>query len=236
MRTEDSRSVYKLFDDNYSRAVIQAGGLPLLLPAIPEEVGTLLNSVDGLLVPGGLDIHSRHFGEELHPTVNLHEERDAFEMAAIQEALNRDMPLLAICRGAQLLNVVLGGSLWQDLPGQVQEYEQTQGKVPLNHWHDPATEPAHSVSIQRESRLKDIQGVETLQVNTHHHQALKAIGRGLVVTATAPDGVVEGVELPDKRFVVGIQWHPECLFKQYPEHARPFKALVQACQARDNKK
>lgn len=232
LRTEDSRSVYKLFDDNYARATVQAGGIPLVLPSFMDDIPSLLDSVDGLLIPGGLDIHSRHFGEELHPTVKLQEERDAFEMAAIQEALNRDMPILAICRGIQILNVLLGGSLWQDLPGQVEEYTKANGLPPLEHWHDPASETAHGVVIKRDSRLHQIQGAETLQVNTHHHQALKAIGSGLTVAATAPDGVVEAVELPGKRFVLGIQWHPECLFKQYPEHFKPFKALVEACQAR----
>jgi putative glutamine amidotransferase len=195
-----------------------------------EEVSSLLNSVDGLLIPGGLDIHSRRFGEELHPTVKLHEERDDFEMAAVQEAVKRDIPVLAICRGAQILNVALGGSLWQDLPGQAGEYTKLNGGPPQEHWHDPASEPAHGIMIKKTSTLFKIQGSETLQVNTHHHQALKAIASGLAVTATAPDGVVEAVELPGKRFVLGLQWHPECLFQQYPEHFKPFKAFVEACR------
>jgi putative glutamine amidotransferase len=229
LRTEDERSVYKLFDDNYARAIVQAGGIPLVLPSFVEEVSSLLDGVDGLLLPGGLDIHSRHFGEELHPTVKVQEERDAFEMALIREALKRDMPLLAICRGAQILNVTLGGSLWQDLPGQAEEYMKAYGMPPQTHWVDPPSEPAHPVRLERESRLHRIQGSEVLQVNTHHHQALKAIGKGLVVSAKAPDGIVEAVELPGKRFVVGVQWHPECLFQKYPEHFKPFKAFVEAC-------
>jgi putative glutamine amidotransferase len=228
LRTEDARSVYKLFDDNYARAIVQAGGIPLVLPSFVEEVSTLLDSVDGLLIPGGLDIHSRRFGEVLHPTVKLHEERDDFEMAVVQEAVKRDIPVLAICRGAQILNVALGGSLWQDLPGQAKEYMKAYGMPPQEHWHDPASEPAHSILIKKASTLFKIQGSESLQVNTHHHQALKAIASGIVVTATAPDGVVEAVELPGKRFVLGLQWHPECLFKEYPEHFKPFKTFVEA--------
>jgi putative glutamine amidotransferase len=230
LRTEDSRSVYKLFDDNYARAIVQAGGIPLVLPSFVEEVSSLLDSVDGLLIPGGLDIHSRRFGEELHPTVKLHEERDDFEMAAVHEAVKRDIPVLAICRGAQILNVALGGSLWQDLPGQAKEYMKAYGMPPQEHWHDPAGEPAHGILIKKASMLFKIQGSEALQVNTHHHQALKAIPSGLAVTATAPDGVVEAVELPGKRFVLGVQWHPECLFQKYPEHFKPFSAFVDACR------
>jgi putative glutamine amidotransferase len=228
LRTEDSRSVYKLFDDNYARAIAQAGGIPLVLPSFVEEVSSLLDTVDGLLIPGGLDIHSRRFGEDLHPTVKLHEERDDFEMAVVQEAVKRDIPVLAICRGAQILNVALGGSLWQDLPGQAGEYLKLNGMPPQEHWHDPASEPAHGIMIKKNSALFKIQGSETLQVNTHHHQALKAIAKGLVVTATATDGVVEAVELPGMRFVLGVQWHPECLFREHPEHFKPFKAFVEA--------
>jgi putative glutamine amidotransferase len=230
LRTEDARSVYKLFDDNYARAIVQAGGIPLVLPSFVEEVSTLLDSVDGLLIPGGLDIHSRHFGEELHPTVKLQEERDEFEMAVVQEAVKRDIPVLAICRGAQILNVALGGSLWQDLPGQAKEYMKAYGMPPQEHWHDPASEPAHGIVIKKASKLFKIQGSEALQVNTHHHQALKAVAKGLVVSATAPDGVVEAVELTGKRFVVGLQWHPECLFQKYPEQFKPFKTFVEACE------
>jgi putative glutamine amidotransferase len=228
LRTEDSRSVYKLFDDNYARAIVRAGGLPLVLPSFLDDIPSVLESVDGLLIPGGLDIHSKHFKEELHPKVELHEERDAFEMALLRAALKKNMPVLAICRGAQILNVALGGSLWQDLPGQAEQYMKAHGLPPLNHWHDPASEPAHPVKIERKSLLYRVQGATTLQVNTHHHQALKAIGKGLAVTATAPDGVVEAVELSGKGFVLGVQWHPECLFQQYPEHFKPFKAFVEA--------
>jgi putative glutamine amidotransferase len=153
------------------------------------------------------------------------EARDALEIELTMHALSADLPLLAICRGVQVLNVALGGSLHQDIP--------TDPGSPIAHsQNDPRHVPTHSVKVDAGTKLAGVLGTHTLDVNSFHHQAIKAIGRGLVATATAPDGIVEGVEGTDERFVIGVQWHPEDLVGHDPAAARLFAALVAAAQRR----
>jgi Predicted glutamine amidotransferases len=190
--------------ENYARAVVHAAGLPIMLPHEPDRAEAYLDLVDGLIISGGnFDVDPALFGASArHPTVKTKDRRTAFELAVTRGALARDMPVLGICGGQQLLHVVLGGSLIQHIPDEVENalaHEQP----------NPRDEPGHEVAIVAGTRLRDIVGVDRLPVNSAHHQAAKDVPDGLVVNAFADDGVIEGIELPEKRFCIGVQWHPE---------------------------
>jgi len=210
--------------DDYVRAVEKAGGLPVVLaPGRPEDAADLLDSVDGLLLTGGADVDPSLYGEERHQTVTrVIPERDAFEIALCREALRKDQALLAICRGQQVLNVATGGTLIQDIPSQVSGAGD----------HDPETErweTVHQVRILPRTRLREILERETIDVNSFHHQAVRGLGQGLVVSATsAADGVIEGIEMPGRRLAVGVQWHPEAFWDQPQDFQPLFEALVKA--------
>jgi putative glutamine amidotransferase len=209
--------------ENYIRAVRNAGGLPVLLPHEPDLASEYLSLVDALVITGGgFDIDPVLFGASFrHPSVTTKVRRTAFELAAAEAALSRDMPLLGICGGEQLLNVVGGGTLIQDIADEVPKALPHRQKNPRN-------EPAHAVEIRAGSLLDRIAGRRRLEVNSAHHQAVKAAGAGLVVCALAPDGVVEGIEDPGRRFCLGVQWHPE--FEISEADRAIFRALVEAAQ------
>ena len=219
------REIFALRDD-YVRAVERAGGLPVVLaPGTPEDAPVLLDHLDGLLLTGGADVDPGLYGQPPHETVTrIIPERDALEVALCREALRRDMPLLAICRGQQVLNVATGGTLIQDLP--------SQWKGAVNH--DPEGErwsPAHDVRILPGTRLREILGQERVEVNSFHHQAVKEPGQGVVVSAFAEeDDVVEGIEIPGRRLAVGVQWHPEAFWDKDGRFQPLFEALVKACR------
>jgi putative glutamine amidotransferase len=190
--------------ENYCNAVRRAGGLPILLPHDPDAAFSYLDRIDGLIVTGGgFDVDPTLFGAETrHPTVTTKDRRTAFEFAATRGAIDRGMPVLGICGGQQLLNVVLGGTLIQHIPDEV------PGCV-AHRQPNPRNEPGHRVQVIAGTLLHRITGVERLGVNSAHHQAVKEAGPGLVVDAVAEDGVVEGIEYPRHRFCLGVQWHPE---------------------------
>ncbi len=199
-----SRLPWYALRENYVSSVGRAGGLPILLPHEPDEAEAYLERIDGLVVTGGaFDIDPALFGAaSRHPTVTTKDRRTRFEWAATKAAIERDMPLLAICGGQQLLNVVLGGTLYQHIPDEVENalaHEQP----------NPRTEPGHTVRIARGTMLYEICRVEELSVNSAHHQAAKTVGAGVVVNATSEDGVIEGIEDPRLAFCLGVQWHPE---------------------------
>jgi putative glutamine amidotransferase len=217
-----SDEVFSLRDD-YVRSVEKAGGLPLVFaPGRPEDAAALLDRVDALVLSGGADVDPAQYDETPHETVTrVIPERDVFELALCREALRRDLPILAICRGHQVLNVATGGTLVQDIPSQ----------LPGAGAHDPDTErweTAHEVLVLPGTRLREILGSAKVAVNSFHHQAVKDLGQGLVLSArAADDGVVEGIEMPDRRFVVGVQWHPEAFWDHEP-HDPLFRAFVRA--------
>jgi putative glutamine amidotransferase len=207
-------SYYKL-DRNYVRSVERAGGLPILMPALetPREIRDFLDRVDGFLFTGGPDINPCRWKEKPHPKTDLmHEDRERCDFLALGEALKRDLPALCICCGHQELNVALGGSLHQhvyDLPG-------------VKAHSEGAT---HPVAMTGASMTRDIVGVPQPTVNSWHHQAIHSLGRGLVVTAESPDGLIEGVESQNHRFMIGVQWHPERM-QDDPRQQSLFRALV----------
>jgi|SRR5579884_1343660 len=207
--------------ENYCSAVKHAGGLPMLLPHDPELAESYLDRIDGLLVTGGgFDVDPALFGApSRHPSVKTKDRRTAFELAAARGALARDMPVLGICGGEQLLAVALGGTLVQHIPDEI------PGALP-HRQPNPRHEPGHGVRIVPGTLLHRIAGADRLAVNSAHHQAVKTAGPGVVVDAVAEDGVVEGIEDPRRRFCLGVQWHPE--FELSDGDRRIFRAFVEA--------
>ena len=207
---------------NYFSAVAAAGGLPIALPHEPELAQHYLALVDGLVVTGGaFDVDPSLFGESRHPTVTTKDRRTAFELAICREAHRADMPSLGICGGQQLMNVALGGTLIQHIPDEIQN--------PLAHEQpNPRDEPGHAVAVTNGSQLVQIVAGLTMNVNSAHHQAVKLVAPGLVTNAVAPDGVIEGIEDPTRRYFIGVQWHPE--FSIDPGDAKLFTALIAACR------
>lgn len=208
---------------NYFSALVDAGALPVALPHHPELAESYLDEIDGLLVTGGaFDVDpSLYGGGPAHPTVTLKAGRTDFELAVTRGALRRDMPVLGICGGQQLLAVALGGTLIQHIPDSIKgalEHEQP----------NPRHEPGHEIAIEANTLLARIVGKPRMAVNSAHHQAVDRPGEGAVVNAVAPDGVVEGVEHPGYRFALGVQWHPE--YAVDPADPLIFDAFVKACR------
>ena len=211
---------------SYCDAVLAAGGAPLLLPPMPEgALRAAFGRLDGLLLPGGGDVAAHRYGGPDSGLLTLvEEERDALEIALTCWALADELPTLAICRGIQVLNVAAGGTLIQDVPSQV--------AGALVHRSAPGSPPEHlehTVALAPGSRLAAVYAPEgEVWVNSRHHQAVDTVAPGLRTTAVATDGVIEGIEAEDGRFVVGVQWHPENLAPADAATRRLFAALVQA--------
>ena len=210
------------------RAILAAGGRPYLLPsALPLEVlPEVVSEFDGFMVSGGGDIHPEFFGGQMHPSIDgIDRERDEFELELCRQAVAMNKALLGICRGQQVLNVALGGNLIVDIPSELPEAGQ-------HRWwpNYKRGRLSHSVRVDENSLLAEMMGGTEFGVNSLHHQSVKDLGEGLRVTATAPDGVIEALEMPDKRFVVSVQWHPEWL-QEYEPMRRIFKAFVDASGA-----
>lgn len=197
---------------SYVQAVERAGGRPLLVPPSEHGVEETLDAVDGLIFSGGSDLDPELYGQDPHPeTSGVVEERDRAELALLSAALERDLPVLAICRGSQVLNVALGGDLVQHLPDLVGHEE---------HKHTPGVFADHDVSLESGTRLGDLLGASA-PVKSHHHQGFGRLGSGLRAAAYAEDGAVEAVEDPTRRFALGVLWHPEA-----GEDLKLFEALV----------
>jgi len=211
----------------YIDSVAAAGGTPLLLPNVPGIVSEVMPLLAGLILIGGPDVTpSVYTRESVHPkTYGLHPIREQVEFGLVQAALEHEVPILGICRGIQVLNVVLGGTLIQDIP------DQWPGA--LRHDTDHSEAIRHQVTIEPASRLAQIVGGTAIDTNSYHHQAIKEVAPGLIITARAPDGVIEAIEGRDRPFVVGVQWHPELLAAEEATHAALFRALVE--ESRRNK-
>jgi len=209
----------------YVDAVQMSGGAPVIIPPYLEEksIWAIFERLDGLLLSGGGDIKPSFFGEEESDLLwSVDERRDRTELALARWALAHERPLLAICRGHQVLNVAAGGSLFQDIPTLIPQ-SMTHSTVAGR----PKSAIAHTVEVQAQSRLAALVGVGELSVNSAHHQAVKGIAPGLTVTACAPDGVIEGIEHPHHPFCVGVQWHPEVMVQEYPIMRRLFQGLIE---------
>jgi putative glutamine amidotransferase len=218
------RTVCDLLPRVYSLAVQRAGAIALALPpddAVAEAPDELLDLLDGLVLAGGSDIDPATYGARPHPeTYGMRPERDRFELALAHRALERDMPLLGICRGMQLLNVARGGTLMQHLP-DVLGHEQ--------HRHTPGAFADHEVWLEPGSLAARVVGAERTAVKSHHHQGIGELGEGLVVSGWSEEGedLPEAIELPDRRFALGVLWHPE-----QDERSRVIGAIVEEAGAR----
>lgn len=210
--------------ENYAAAIEGAGGLPIALPHAVELADDYVDELDGIVVTGGaFDLDPSLYGAiERHQTVVTKDSRTAFELALTRGALDLGLPVLGICGGEQLLNVVLGGDLVQHIPDAVPDslaHEQP----------NPRDQPGHEVHVRAGTRLHGIVGATTLAVNSAHHQAVGRVGPGVVVSAEAPDGVIEAIEDPRQPFCIGVQWHPEFLITEGDRAL--FAAFIAACQS-----
>jgi putative glutamine amidotransferase len=200
--------------EDYRQSILHVGGEPRILDA-SMAVDDALAGVHGLLLTGGEDVAPAKYGEEPHPTVvNDESGRDDFEIALIAAARGRGLPIFAICRGVQVLNVASGGTLVQDIPSQLPGSIEHSLPIPPNQPYSLA----HDVWLEKDSLLSKLMGerlsdADTCAVNSRHHQAVKDLGRGFRVSATAPDGVIEAIEDPTVPFCLGVQWHPENFFR-----------------------
>ncbi len=207
---------------NYCGAIAAAGGVPFALPHEPQLAEIYLDRLDGLVVTGGaFDVDPALFGAvSRHATVKVKSRRTAFELAMVKGALERDMPILGICGGQQLLNVALGGSLIQHIPDEVTDclpHEQP----------NPRDEPGHEVRVTPGTLLAKIAQAERIPVNSAHHQAVKEVAPGCIANAFADDGVIEGIEDPRRKFCIGVQWHPEFFIS--PADTALYHAFIAAC-------
>jgi putative glutamine amidotransferase len=213
----------------YVRAIEDLGGIPIVLPLVVELAARrrLLSHIDGLLLTGsGPDLAPELYGERQRYRFRVMSQRRAtFELEMAQLARTADLPVLGICGGMQALNVAFGGSLYQDI--------DSQRPRPLRHRQSaPATELSHAVKIAPSSLLRRIVKTERLHVNSSHHQSVKEVAPSLTISALAPDGVIEAIESPSQRFLLGIQWHPEFLFDRHQRHRLLFEAFLEAARRR----
>lgn len=216
-----------ILQERYARAILDGGGAPVILAVTSSRtaIRQFIDHLDGIIVSGGnFDIHPKYYGEEPMAALGeVKQERTEFELELISLALHRDLPLLGVCGGAQAINVVLGGSLYQDIA--------TQAPHSLEHQRgDLKEQGGHKIKINDGTKLKQIVGREQLEVNTTHHQAVKTVGKGLIVNATAEDGIIEGIESPKHSFVLGLQWHPEFLAPRDRFQRKIFAAFLSACK------
>ena len=224
-RTDDTTNSLSIA---YTTAVRNAGGLPVMLPnEFPlDKLDDLIARFDGLIISGGGDIQTSRFnGVDNSAVDDVVVDRDELEIRLVQKAIQADLPLLGICRGIQVMNVALGGSLYTHIPDQF--------PTDLKHSNPPPAFPrshiAHTVTLESGSLLSSILGNSRVNVNSRHHQAVKDPAVGIFITAHATDGLIEGIEIPGKRFAIGVQWHPENL-QEHAEHRSLFSAFIQAAQ------
>ena len=214
--------------DDYIESVKRAGGEPLVLETTDDPAKTL-ERVDAVLLSGGPDVDPALYGQALHPSTHVDRDRDRFEIPLSKEAVARDVPVFAICRGVQVLNVAAGGTLVQDIPSAIE--------TELDHSiQEPKHAPAHDVRVTPAtvlaSTLGDVRQLDTCIVNSRHHQAVADVAPSFVVSAVSPDGIIEAIERPDSKFCVGVQWHPENFWRT-GEFDSLFEAFVRA--ARDHR-
>lgn len=210
----------------YCREVERAGGVPIILVPCKstKTLHRLLDQINSLIISGGdFDIHPSYYGEKpIAQLGNIVRERTEFELELTARALRRDLPILGICGGAQAINIALGGSLYQDIATQIPNAG--------NHQQSEIKERGgHRIQLQSGSLLARAMGKRTVEVNTTHHQAIKEVGKGLLVNARAVDGLIEGIESSRHHFVLGVQWHPEVLAPRRADQRRIFAAFTAAC-------
>ncbi len=219
-------SEYFYLYEPYISAIHDAGGVPVIIPVGlgPRYTGRVLELIHGLVLSGGGDIDPNRYGDLLTTKLRRVEpKKDETEIEIFNLAFSRNIPILGICRGAQLMNVALDGTLYQDII--------TQMRMAINHDAEfPPSEPSHVVTIEKDTKLYKILGESAIWTNSRHHQGIKLHGKGLTVSAKASDGLIEGIEHPNKKWVIGVQWRPESMAKIDKLQAKLFKAFVDACK------
>lgn len=207
---------------NYSNAIIEAGGIPVILPITSKEeiIEQNLARIDGILLAGGGDPDPQLFDEEPHPDLGtIDPYRDSFEIALTKKALEKGKPILGICRGCQILNVAAGGTMIQALEGQKEGIIKHRQDAPFHY-------PTHTVKIVEDTFLYQIFGTTKLRVNSSHHQAIKDVSTEFIVGARSKEGVIEAIEKKEEKFALGVQWHPEAMFEKHKVFLKIFKEFV----------
>ncbi len=220
---------YVRADLDYVAGVAQAGGVPVVLPPFAEAAEDMVRGIDGLLLSGGSDLEPRYYGEDAIPELDVTlPERDEFEMALLGHALRRGIPVFGICRGLQVLNVAFGGTLYQDLPSQVNP------ALIAHRQQSPKWQWTHEVRVDEGSAVREIMSVPSTRVNSYHHQAIKDLAEPFEAVGRSVDGIVEAIEYRDlaERWIVAVQWHAEAMREGDvgPEHRNLFKAHVAAAE------
>lgn len=216
----------QILGNDYVQAVIRAGGLPFIIPVgLESDVDQIAELLDGLLLSGGADINPILFNEEPHADLGeVSPARDSSELELVGKMLAADKPILGICRGLQVMNVAVGGTLYQDL------HKQNEGPILQHVQKAPRAHASHFVQLTKGSLLEELAGSEQIRVNSYHHQSLKDVAPVFNVTGRASDGIVESVESTDKKFVLGVQWHPELLAsKGDAVSLRIFERFISEC-------
>lgn len=212
----------------YMRALKAAGAIPVVMPldASEEDLKQLSQDLDGFLFTGGPDVHPFLFGEETQAHCgNVSPARDQMEISLLPMVMELQKPILGICRGIQVLNIALGGNIWQDIPSQVTR------DFPLAHSQQFSYDmPCHTVALTEGSLLARISESSSIKVNSMHHQAVKDLAPGLIASAYSTDYLIEALEMPDYPFFIGVQWHPEYLWEKNKEAFRLFQTFVKACK------
>ncbi len=215
----------------YCEAVVKSGGFPVILPGTGgiKSVRPYFAAIKGLILAGGGDVDPVHFNEEPQPGLGeITPDRDRFEIMLIKAALKKNLPVLGICRGAQVLNVACGGTVIQHIASGV--------KKPLKHFQSaPRWYPTHEIAIVDSSRLAKIIGTKAARVNSFHHQAVRQPAPGFTACARSSDEVIEAIEHPGYRFVIGVQWHPECMVDKDKNSAQLFREFIAAAGSRSKK-
>ncbi len=212
----------------YIRALEAAGAIPFILPLEleQEDLKTLSNLCQGFLFTGGADPHPFLWGEETHKNCGpISVKRDQMELALLSIAMEQKKPILGICRGAQILNIGLGGDIYQDISSQYRSAFPIAHSQPMHHIH-----PSHHVDVKKDTLLASFGDDTTIQVNSCHHQAIRKLAPGLIAGGVAPDGIIEEIELPGYPFLIGVQWHPEYLWERDQAARNLFLGFVNACK------
>jgi putative glutamine amidotransferase len=212
-------------DLNYIRCLELANGIPLLLPHVGDRgLDELANRMDGLLLTGGEDVHPGRYDQAvLYHNGAIAEARDDFEIGLLKAFFRTGKPVLAVCRGIQVLNVAMGGTLYQDLPSQINQFHHSQRAA--------TTTATHRIRLDERSRIAQAVGTACLEVNSHHHQAVDRVADELTAMGWSEEGVVEAVEHKGEPYIVGVQWHPERLAAAQSTQHRIFADFVQACRS-----
>ena len=223
IRESDNYS-YSLSQSNV-RAVINAGGVPVILPYDTSNIDYYLSVVDGLYLTGGTDIDPFYYNEDPNKNIGvIYPDRDEFEIALCKRAMEKKLPLLGVCRGCQLINIACGGTLYQDLNTEIENHVAHRRAAGT-----PFSAYIHSVAINESTILYDIYKSKKMLVNSSHHQCIKEVAADFIVSARAKDGIIEAIEHENGSFVLGVQWHPEAMFSVHTEAILIYERFIEEC-------